>query len=195
MGLETSKCYAKRTERGDFKRYLFGHGIDIGCGPDPLVVREGSVRGFDKEDGDALYMAAVEDESYDFVYSSHCLEHMPDVRLALRNWVRILKTGGILYVVVPDFALYEKKCWPSRYNPDHKASFSLDLPLARANHYLVNNLVVWLDRELGITTVEVNLEDDGFDPARPDEDQTELRNGGALCQIYFVGYKRRLLLY
>jgi SAM-dependent methyltransferase len=195
MGLETSKCYAKRTERGDFKRYLFGHGIDIGCGNDPLVVQEGSVRGFDKEDGDALYMAAIEDESYDFVYSSHCLEHMPDVRLALRNWVRILKTGGILYVVVPDFSLYEKKCWPSRYNPDHKASFSLDLPLARANHYLVNNLVVWLDRELGITTVEVNLEDDGFDPARPDEDQTELRNGGALCQIYFVGYKRRLLLY
>jgi len=192
MGRETSKCYTKRKERGDFKHFLFGEGIDIGAGNDPLVVQEGSVRGFDKEDGDALYMAGVADASYDFVYSSHCLEHMPDIHLALRNWVRILKPGGILYVVVPDFNLYEKSRWPSRYNPDHKASFSLTTRVAqRLSHYHVDDLAVWLEKECGVITMKMGLEDDGFDPARFEEDQTEERNGGALCQIYFVGYKKK----
>src|ERR1700745_3871055 len=125
MGRETSKCYLARYERGDFKRYLVGKGIDIGCGGDPLTVEKGIVRGYDKCDGDALYMAGEADASYDFVYSSHCLEHMPDVKLALTNWLRILKPEGILYLVVPDYELYEKGRWPSRFNPDHKASFSL----------------------------------------------------------------------
>jgi SAM-dependent methyltransferase len=194
MGQETSKCYSKRRARGDFQRYLFGHGIDIGCGNDPLIVQEGSVRGFDLLDGDALYMEEIKDESYDFVYSSHCLEHMPDVYLALHNWTRILKQGGILYVVVPDFELYEKKSWPSRFNPDHKASFSFSVRAKRSSHYLMNELAIWLDRECAVTIMETGLEDDGFDPARFAEDQTEMRNGGALCQIYFVGYKRKLLL-
>src|ERR1700746_1334791 len=112
MAQETSKCYPRRRERGDFKRYLTGEGIDVGCGDDPLRIEEGSVRGYDRLDGDALYMTGVPGEGYDFVYSSHCLEHMRDVKLALTNWLRILKPGGILYVVVPDFELYEKRRWP-----------------------------------------------------------------------------------
>jgi SAM-dependent methyltransferase len=191
MAQETFKCYPRRYERGDFERYLIGRGIDIGCGDDPLFVEEGSVRGYDKLDGDALYMAGIADESYDFVYSSHCLEHMPDVKLALTNWLRILRPGGILYVVVPDFELYEKKRWPSRFNGDHKASFSLSIRVNRPTHYLIRDLVLWLDRERGVSTLEARLEDEGFDPARFEEDQTEMRNGGALCQIYFVGYKRQ----
>jgi ubiquinone/menaquinone biosynthesis C-methylase UbiE len=191
MAQETSKCYARRRERCDFTRYLVGEGIDIGCGDDPLVVEEGSVRGYDRPDGDALYLAGVPDESYDFVYSSHCLEHMPDVKLALTNWIRILRPGGILYVVVPDFELYEKDSWPSRYNSDHKASFSLSARRTRASHYLIHDLVVWMDRERGVSTLEARLENEGFDPTRFMEDQTEMRNGGALCQIYFVGYKRK----
>jgi SAM-dependent methyltransferase len=191
MGRETSKCYALRRARGDFDRYLTGSGIDIGCGNDPLTVEKGSVRGFDLLDGDALYMAEIADESYDFVYSSHCLEHMPDVRLALRNWVRILKPGGYLYIVVPDFELYEKKQWPSRFNPDHKASFSFSFRQERANHYLIPALLKWLNTELTVSPLEMGLEDEGYDPARPEIDQTEERFGGALCQIYFVGCKEK----
>ena len=191
MAQETSKCYARRRERGDFKRYLHGNGIDIGCGPDPLVVEEGSVRTWDKQDGDALYMAGLPNESFDFVYSSHCLEHLPDIKLALTNWVRILKRGGILYVVIPDFELYEKSRWPSRYNSDHKASFSLSVRLNRPTHYVIHDLVVWMDQHLGLSTLERRLEDDGFDANRFEEDQTQMCNGGALCQIYFVGFKRK----
>ena len=33
----------------------------------------------------------VKDETYDFVYSSHTLEHINDIYTALKNWIRILK--------------------------------------------------------------------------------------------------------
>ena len=77
-------------------------------------------------------MGGTEDNSFDFVYSSHCLEDMEDVETALKNWVRILKPGGFLYVVVPDFGLYEKYCFPSRFNASHKSTFSILSDLERS---------------------------------------------------------------
>ena len=82
-------------------RYLIGEGIDIGAGPDsiaqyyeffPLMK---SCRAWDMADGDAELMESVEDNSFDFVHSSHCLEHMRSPDIALDNWIRILKPGGI----------------------------------------------------------------------------------------------------
>ncbi|MBV5346213.1 MAG: methyltransferase domain-containing protein, partial [Rhodoferax sp.] len=61
----------------------------------------------------------------DFVHSSHCLEHMRDVREALKNWIRIVKPGGFLILTVPDEDLYEQGQWPSRFNTDHKWSFTI----------------------------------------------------------------------
>jgi SAM-dependent methyltransferase len=42
--------------------------------------------------------------TFDIVYSSHVLEHMPwyQVEEVLREWVRILKPGGVLEIWVPD---------------------------------------------------------------------------------------------
>jgi SAM-dependent methyltransferase len=148
---ETEKAMARRVKEGYFDKFLVGSGIDIGCGPDILcspythvVVpklafankepsledspvyeqKVFSVRGWDQKDGDAQYMNGVEDESYDFVYSSHCLEHMVDPSVALRNWWRILKRGGHLVVIVPDEDLYEQGVWPSRGNGDHKTTWT-----------------------------------------------------------------------
>jgi SAM-dependent methyltransferase len=189
---ETTKAFEIRRERGDFQRYLIGKGIDIGAGDDSLYILNGSVRSYDKRDGNAQFMAEIADATYDFVYSSHCLEHMPDVQLALRNWVRIIKPGGILYVVVPDFELYEKGMWPSRFNQDHKASFSITrLPVDRATHYTMHDLVMWLDLELGVSTLELRLEDFGFDRTRFALDQTMAEHGWAQEQICLIGYKRK----
>lgn len=138
---ETSKCFDFRVRTGEFDQYLRGHGVDIGAGNDPLRLPEsvpGSVRAWDVDDGDAQQMAGVADAEFDFVYSSHCLEHMRDVPEALGNWVRILKPGGFLYTVVPDYLFYEKGCWPSMFNPDHKQSFSdrIQRPwVRRHNHW------------------------------------------------------------
>lgn len=119
---ETSKARARRKREGLFERFIFGKGIDIGCGPDPLTAQ---CRQWDQKDGDAQLMEGVAAESFDYVYSSHCLEHVRDARATLKRWWELVKPGGALIVVVPDEDLYEQGVWPSNKNPDHKATFTI----------------------------------------------------------------------
>ena len=129
---EQSKAAKRRYYDGTFlARYFVGKGIDIGGKPDPLAQYVGifprmqSVRTWDLEDGDAQYMQGVADNSFDFLHASHSLEHMRDVVETLTNWVRIIKPGGFLVITVPDEDLYEQGQWPSRYNSDHKWTFTV----------------------------------------------------------------------
>lgn len=122
--LETNRERDRRLRENFFNKYCQGKGIDIGYGGDLLCE---NCMGWDKEDGDAQFMSEVEDEKFDFVYSSHCLEHIPNVELALENWWRILKPGGHLILLLPERDLYEQKeTLPSVRNPDHKHFFFLE---------------------------------------------------------------------
>jgi len=129
---EQSKAAKRRFNDGAFlSRYFVGAGIDIGGKPDPLSQYAGifprmqSVRVWDFEEGDAQLMQGVVDASFDFVHSSHCLEHLKDPEKGLIEWIRIVKPGGFLIITVPDEDLYEKGVWPSRYNVDHKWTFTI----------------------------------------------------------------------
>ena len=83
-------------------------------------------KGIDFEDTDTQYMKDFKDSSYDFIYSSHTLEHMKNVEEALFNWVRLLKKDGNLILYIPDRDLYEKKLeLPSKWNDDHKHFFTM----------------------------------------------------------------------
>lgn len=118
---ETAKAYRRRVREGFFGKYCRGEGLDIGYGSDPVTPE---CSGWDMRNGDAQYLDGVGDESFDYVYSSHCLEHMHDVRTALRNWFRVVRQGGYLLLAVPHRDLYEKKSrLPSRWNIDHKHMF------------------------------------------------------------------------
>ena len=120
---ETSKTLLMHGRR--LAPFLEGRGIDIGCGPDPVTP---GCRGFDLTDGDAERIDEYVDEEFDFVWSSHCLEHMSDPRDALRRWWTLVRPGGHLILIVPDEDLYEQGFWPSVFNGDHKASFRLRGP-------------------------------------------------------------------
>lgn len=129
---ETSKSVMRRLHDNRFvTRYLVGDGIDIGCGSDPISLYGElfplmkSLKPWDLGDGDAQLLANVADESFDFVHSSHCLEHMVDPVEALGNWFRVLRPGGHLIIMVPDEDLYEMGVFPSRNNADHKWTFTL----------------------------------------------------------------------
>ena len=108
---------------GEWERSLLsGSGIDIGCGPDPITP---DVRPFDLEHGDANCITEHVDDTFDFVFSSHCLEHMHDPFATLQEWWKLVKPGGHLIFLVPDEDLYEQGVFPSRFNADHKATFTI----------------------------------------------------------------------
>jgi SAM-dependent methyltransferase len=129
---EASKALMRRLHDSRFStRYFVGRGIDIGAGPDALTQYAElfplmkSCLAWDVENGDAQHLKSLADESLDFAHSSHCLEHMRDPREALTNWLRVVKPGGYLVVIVPDEDMYEQGVFPSTFNTDHKWTFTL----------------------------------------------------------------------
>jgi SAM-dependent methyltransferase len=106
------------------KSLLNGKGIDIGCGEDPVTT---DCERFDMADGDANKITdhIKEINSYDYVFSAHCLEHMYIPKETIQDWWKLVKPGGVMIVIVPDEDLYEQGYWPSLFNPDHKATFTI----------------------------------------------------------------------
>jgi SAM-dependent methyltransferase len=155
---EARKTNELRTE--EFKQqYFAGRVIDIGCGPDLIVPHAVP---FDLDHGDAqTILDFFEPESFDCVHSSHCLEHMRDVRAALAQWWALVRPGGYLIIVVPHEDLYEQGVWPPLFNPDHKATFNLGgqkaaLPVSFDIAALVNSLN-------GAEIVDACVQDQGLD--------------------------------
>jgi SAM-dependent methyltransferase len=137
MTHETSKAVMRRLSDSRFiTRYFVGNGIDIGAGDDPVSNYKDffpgmqQVRNWDLPDGDAQLMAGVADNSFDWLLSSHCLEHMRDPTEAMRNWSRILQPGGHMVLLVPDEDLYEQGVFPSRFNWDHKTTWTIQKNLS-----------------------------------------------------------------
>jgi SAM-dependent methyltransferase len=129
---ECSKSIQRRLTDSNFLRsYFVGEGIDIGGKPDPLLLYQKffplvkSIKTWDWEDGDAQFLSSVEDNSLDFVHSSHCLEHLVDPREGICNWLRVVREGGYMVITVPDEDLYEQGVFPSVFNRDHKWTFTI----------------------------------------------------------------------
>lgn len=75
--------------------YCKGKGVDVGAGKWPLP---GAIP-HDKITGEhAEYLPEGE---LDYVFSSHCLEHLTDPVYALASWKARLKTGGVLFLYLP----------------------------------------------------------------------------------------------
>lgn len=175
---ECSKSIPRRLHEPNFaNRYFVGNGLDVGGAPDPLglylelFARMKGAKVWDREEGDAQSLEGIEDESYDFVHSSHCLEHLEDPAAGLANWFRALRPGGHLIVTVPDEDLYEQGEFPSSWNGDHKWTFTL----AKARSWSPKSLnLLELLSGLGPTAEIVKLEklDGTYRYSLPRFDQT-----------------------
>jgi SAM-dependent methyltransferase len=176
MAHETSKAMGRRLRDPVFReRYFVGDALDIGAGSDGLGRQIGvwpllkTVSEWDVGDGDAQYLEGVPDNSFDLVYSSHCLEHVRNPDAALHRWHDVLKPGGHMVVAVPDYVMYEREQWPSRFNDDHKTRFTFQL-VAEMLHYYA--------------PIKVERIIEHFDPSLPkDQDQTQ---GLAECCIELI---------
>jgi predicted SAM-dependent methyltransferase len=106
-------------------QHLRGNGLEIGALHNPLPVPPGTgvvfvdrlpeidlraeYRRLDSAQlvpvqtvDDAHTLQRFADQSQDFVIASHIIEHMENPLLALQNWLRVVKPGGVLYLAVPN---------------------------------------------------------------------------------------------
>lgn len=191
---ECSKSLSRRLHDPNFSnRFFVGQGVDIGGKPDPLVLykelfpRMESCRTWDWEDGDAQFLKSVADNTYDFVHSSHCLEHLHDAQEGLKNWFRVLKPNGYLVVTIPDEDLYEQGVFPSTFNTDHKNTFTV-LKRGSWSPRSVNvlELLAALGDEAQIIKIELIVGTYRFELPRFDQTMTPVGE----CAIEFIVRKR-----
>ncbi len=178
-------------------RYFRGFGLDIGGGSDSIalyteffpLVRNVFV--YDQGHGDAQFVANIADNSFDFVYSSHCLEHLRDAEESLKNWIRVVKPGGYLIISVPDEDLYEQGVWPSRYNPDHKISFTISKEKSWSP-VSVNVIDLLGKFKADVQILAVSLLDQGYRYQALPKGIDQTRSPMAECGIEFI--LRKLVL-
>ncbi|MGE0822996.1 MAG: methyltransferase domain-containing protein [Candidatus Binatia bacterium] len=93
------------------QRWLRGQGVEIGAFLYPIK-RERTIfvdkfREFAGQQVLADYYGEASalpfyDSSLDYVVASHVIEHVANPVKALLEWYRVLKSGGVIYMVVPD---------------------------------------------------------------------------------------------
>lgn len=111
-GLEIGGPSAIFGSRGSIPVYPVARWID-NCNFSGLTVWEGAISEgdsfvFDKRATpgrqyvvEASCLQGIADASYDFVLSSHCIEHLANPLQGLLEWIRVLKNDGLLVLVVP----------------------------------------------------------------------------------------------
>lgn len=120
--------------------------LDIGCGMG-TVVQAAAKRGWEAEGVDlspnAVRLAKdrginarlvdgtqlpYEDQSFDVITAWNLIEHVDDVRVALAEWRRVLRVGGILAVDTADAACLKVKIYKEKYKRfwrwDHRYAFT-----------------------------------------------------------------------
>ncbi|MHA4807423.1 methyltransferase domain-containing protein [Flavitalea flava] len=108
------------------EQYISGTGIEIGALHHPLVVnrKKATVKYVDRMSegelriqypelkdcklvavdyiADGEQLEVIEDHTQDFIIANHFIEHCQNTILAIRNMLRVLKPGGIVFFAVPD---------------------------------------------------------------------------------------------
>ena len=119
------------------KHLCKGKGYDIGCmkeewsfpGSIPIDIR------FD----DPYDANNLPDEQVDYIFSSHCLEHIDDWVSTMDYWYSKLKIGGTLFLYLPD---YSQKYWRPWNNRKHKHCFTPEIIRDYMNHRRYKNVFV-----------------------------------------------------
>lgn len=136
--------------RNDFaSRYIRGTGYEIGAQNSPLksdnadktiyidyLSRQDSSRKYNIPENecvevdiiaDATRLDAIPSSSASFIIANHVLEHCPDPIGAMKGWLRILESKGILFLTLPNYKSnefdFEKLPAPlSHFVQDHDKS-------------------------------------------------------------------------
>jgi|TARA_Y100000389_G_C17467722_1_gene527199 predicted SAM-dependent methyltransferase len=94
------------------KEMLSGNGLDIGC-MKPEWAFPGA-KMIDLKIDDEWDAFNLPDEKYDYIFSSHCVEHLCDWVGALDYWKDHLREGGIMFLYLPDYSQTYWRPWNNR---------------------------------------------------------------------------------
>jgi SAM-dependent methyltransferase len=97
------------------KNFCKGYGYDIGFNKEEWKFP--NARGIDMVLNDGYDADKLPDEKVDYIFSSHCLEHVDNWSKTLIYWISKLKPNGILFLYLPDFS---QKYWRPWNNTKHK---------------------------------------------------------------------------
>lgn len=97
------------------KHYCNGVGVDIGFCKDEWKFP--GATGVDVDDTSNDYHAFQIPNNLDYIYSSHCLEHLDDWVAALEYWKSRLNKNGVLFLYLPH---PEQEYWKPWNNRKHK---------------------------------------------------------------------------
>ncbi len=89
-----------------------GIGYDVGYN-NPAWKFPGAI-GVDLGDGTGYHADNLPADQVDYIFSSHCLEHVPDWVATLNHWTDRLKEGGVLFLYLPDYSQTYWRPWNNR---------------------------------------------------------------------------------
>lgn len=104
------------------KYFCKGKGYDIGfCKeewkfPDAIGIDECLNNGFNANN--------LPEKDVDYIFSSHCLEHVDNWVETLEYWMSCIKKSGTLFLYLPDFS---QKYWRPWHNRKHRHCFNPDI--------------------------------------------------------------------
>jgi len=126
--------------------YCQGRGINIGYGERIWNFLPSAIL-LDIKDGDDCNtissLPQITGRKFDFIFSSHTLEHLDDWRVSLTDWCCCLKTGAILFLYLPHPSM---EYWQPQNNKKHK-------------HIMVPQLLEQFVRTLGFDNIQITGKD------------------------------------
>lgn len=113
------KYYPKFQSEGFAAKFAFpfalevckGHGVDVGCKKKEWAL-PGSIA-VDPELGTGT-AEGLAPNGFDYIFSSHMLEHVDHWVNVLDHWHNCLKSGGVLFLYLPDFSQEYWRPWNNR---------------------------------------------------------------------------------
>jgi len=104
------------------KHFCTGKGYDIGFCKEEWKF-PGAI-GIDECLNNGYNASSLPETNVDYIFSSHCLEHVDDWVTTLEYWISCIKSGGVLFLYLPDIS---QNYWRPWHNRKHHHCFTPEL--------------------------------------------------------------------
>ncbi len=123
------------------KHFCKGTGYDIGYSREEWKFP--GARGIDEVLNDGFHAMNLPGAGVDYIFSSHCLEHVDDWVATLEYWLKTIRPDGVLCLYLPDIS---QSYWRPWHNRKHRHVFTPEiLKTFLEDHECTNIMVSGID--------------------------------------------------